>query len=67
MEPLKMEPELPSKRNRLARLIPQTFGMSKQGKITFALALKQGPCVPKNCLQREQESRYYEYLIMTKD
>lgn len=43
-----MEPELPCQKNCLACLIPQTFGMLKQDKITFRLGLKQ-PCVPKNC------------------
>lgn len=50
MEPLKMEPELPSKRNRLARLIPQTFGRLKQGKIILGLGLKKH-CVPNNYLK----------------
>lgn len=40
--------------------MPQPFGMLKQGKITFGLGLKQHS-VPKNCLQGEQESRYYDY------
>lgn len=36
MEPLKMELELPSKRNRLASLMPQTFARLKEGKIIWA-------------------------------
>ena len=31
----KMESELPSQRNYLAHLTPQTFGLCKLGKITF--------------------------------
>lgn len=34
-----MELELPTQRNCLARLTPQTFGILKPGKATFALGL----------------------------
>lgn len=38
----KVPPELPWHRNRLARcFMPQTFGMFKQGKISFGLGLRQ--------------------------
>lgn len=47
----KMDSELPFQRNCLADLTPQTFVMSKQGKLTFRLGLKQY-YVPNNCLQR---------------
>lgn len=36
----KVEPGRPSRRNCLARLGPQSFGMLKQSKITFGLGLK---------------------------
>lgn len=36
-----MDLELPSQRSCLAYLLPQTFGMLKQGKIIFGLSLKQ--------------------------
>lgn len=57
---LKVECELPSQRNCLAPLAPQTFGMLTPGTIAFALGLKQ-QCIPNNCLQRYQESRHSDY------
>ena len=47
-----MESELPSQKNCLANLIiPQTFGMLNQDKITFVLGLKQH-CTPNNFAKR---------------
>lgn len=42
------------------RSFSSNFGMLKLDKITLGLGLKQY-CIPKNCLDRQQESRHYDY------
>lgn len=49
-----MKVELLCQQNCFACLMPQKFGILKQGKRTFGLDLKQ------HCLQRDQE-RSYDY------
>lgn len=53
-----MELELPRCKNGLAGLRPQTLDV-KPGQRD--LRPGQHECVPKNCLQREQESTYYDF------
>lgn len=57
----KMESELPPQRNvRLVGLTPQTLCMLKLGKMTSGTHLRQY-CIPKSCLQIQQESRHHDY------
>lgn len=59
-----MELELPSLRNCLVPLLPQTFGMLKQGQITLGLGLKQH-CVPKKTVcknNKKADIMTYGYL-----
>ena len=60
-----MEPELPSRKNCLARLTPQTFGTLKLGNIIFGLGLKPH-CIPHNC-PLQQPERQQDHPVKLKN